>query len=103
MASETEVEVGAMYMNAREAILSRQTLQDLGHHQPPTPIITDNIAAQVIINKTMKQHRSKVMDMRLHWIKYQTQQKQLKVVWAPEKKTMETTTQSIIVQNITNT
>ena len=74
MASATEAELGAMYMNAREAIACRQTLQNLGHKQPPTPIVIDNIAAQGIINKTMKQHRSKAMDMRFHWIQERAQQ-----------------------------
>ena len=68
MASATEAELGAMYINAREAIACRHTLQELGHQQPPTPIITDNLAAQGIINKTMKQRRSKAMDMRFHWL-----------------------------------
>ena len=76
MASATEAELGSMYMNAREAI-SQQTLQNLGHKQPPTPIVTDNIAAKDIINKTMKKHRSKAMDMRFHWIQDRAQQNQL--------------------------
>ena len=85
MASATEAELGAMYINAREAIACRHTLQELGHQQPPTPIITDNLAAQGIINKTMKQRRSKAMDMRFHWLQDRAQQKQIQIQWAPSK------------------
>ena len=83
MASVTEAELGAMYINEREAIACRQTLQNLGNKKPSKPIVTDNIAAQGIINKTMKHHMLKSIDMRFHWIQDRAQQNQLKVVWAP--------------------
>ena len=85
MASATEAELGAMYINAKEAVAIKNTLTELGHEQPPTTIITDNEVAHGIVNKTMKQQRSKVMDMRFHWIQDRIDQKQFKVTWAPGK------------------
>jgi hypothetical protein len=38
MASAAEAEVGALFVNGQEAAFMRQTLQDLGHPQPPTPM-----------------------------------------------------------------
>eukprot|EP00804_Cyclotella_cryptica_P013342 CCRYP_005117-RB/>CCRYP_005117-RB protein AED:0.50 eAED:0.42 QI:0/0/0/1/0/0/2/0/190 len=42
MSSATETELGALYINAREAIPIRHLLEELGHTQPPTPIQIDN-------------------------------------------------------------
>jgi hypothetical protein len=42
MASAAEAEVGALYMNAQEALSIRQCLIELGHPQPPTPMKTYN-------------------------------------------------------------
>ena len=38
MSSAAEAEIGALYINAREAIPQRQLLEEMGHPQPPTPI-----------------------------------------------------------------
>ena len=85
MASATEAELGAMYINAKEAIPIRKTLQELGHPQPPTPIITDNAVAHGIINRTVKQQKSKAMDMRYYWIQDRSDQGQVDVGWKPGK------------------
>ena len=63
MASAAEAEVGALYINAQEAVPMRQCLEELGHPQPATPLKMDKITAKGIINNTIKQKRSKAMDM----------------------------------------
>ena len=65
MSSATEAEL-AMYMNAKEAVPIRNILEELGHKQPPTAIVTGNAVAEGIINKTVKQQKSKSMDMRFY-------------------------------------
>jgi hypothetical protein len=67
MSSATEAETGALFINGKEAIPLRQTLIELNHPQPPTPIQTDNSTATGIVNKTVKLKRSKAMDMRFYW------------------------------------
>ena len=45
--------------------------------QTPTPIITDNAVAEGIINRIVKQQKSKAMDMRYYWLQDRADQKQL--------------------------
>ena len=66
LASASEAEVAALFLNAREAVPLRQGLIEMGHPQPATPLKTDNSTATGIINKTIKQKRSKAMDMRFY-------------------------------------
>ena len=42
MSSAAENELGALYINSREAIPLRQLLEEMGHPQPPTPIQIDD-------------------------------------------------------------
>jgi hypothetical protein len=83
MSSAAEAETGALFINGKEAIPLRQTLIELNHPQPPTPIQTDNSTATGIVNKTVKLKRSKAMDMRFYWVQDRIDQQQLKVYWAP--------------------
>ena len=85
MSSAAEAEIGALFINAQEAVPFRQCITDLGHHQGPTKINTDNATAHGIINNTMKQKKSKAMDMRFYWIRDRVQQKQFEVQWRPGK------------------
>jgi hypothetical protein len=81
LASATEAEVGALFYNAQDACILRQTLHDLGYPQPATPIQTDNACAEGIVNETVKQKRSKAMDMRFYWLRCRVRQGQFTVHW----------------------
>ena len=81
MASATEAEVGALFHNAQDACQLRNTLEFLGHPQPPTPIQTDNSCAEGIVNNTVKQKRSKAIDMRFYWVRDRVQQGQFEIFW----------------------
>ena len=83
MASAAEAELGALYSNAQEILPMRQCLKELGHPQPATPIKTDNSTAQGIINNTIKQKRSKAMDMRFYWLRDRTKQGHFHIYWEP--------------------
>ena len=61
----------------------RQCLIELGHPQPPTPLKTDNSTATGILTGTIKQKRSKAIDMRFYWLKDRVKQRQFDVYWAP--------------------
>jgi hypothetical protein len=54
MQSAAEAECGGLYMNAKEAVPMRITLEELDHPQPATPMRTDNSTADGIMNKTVK-------------------------------------------------
>jgi hypothetical protein len=81
MSSATEAETGALFYNAKEACLLRTTLSDLGHPQPATPIQTDNACAVGIVNETVKQRRSKAMDMRFYWVRDRVRAGEFLIYW----------------------
>jgi hypothetical protein len=64
MSSAAEAELGALYINAREAVPLRQLLMEMGHKQPPTPIQTDNSTALGVVTNNIQPRRTKAMDMR---------------------------------------
>jgi hypothetical protein len=68
MSSAAEAELGALYINAREAIPMRHLLKEMGQKQPPTPIQTDNSTAHGVISNNIQPCRIKAMDMRFHWL-----------------------------------
>jgi hypothetical protein len=55
----------------------------IGAQPAPTPIETDNTTATGYINGTIKQKRTKAMDMRFYWIKDTVKQGQFNVYWGP--------------------
>eukprot|EP00957_Ditylum_brightwellii_P031527 2390506-Ditylum_brightwellii.AAC.1 len=63
MASSAEVELGALFKNAKEAVSLRTTLRELGHQQPATPIQVDNSTTHRIVNSNIQQQKSKAIDM----------------------------------------
>ena len=64
--SAADAEIGALFHNAQEACALRQTLIEIGHPQPPTPIQTDNQCAEGIILQTAKKKQSIAIDMRYY-------------------------------------
>jgi hypothetical protein len=81
LSSAAEAELGALFFNAKDGAMLRTTLIDMGHPQPLTPIQTDNACAAGIANDTVKQRRSKAIDMRFYWIKDRVKQGQFLVHW----------------------
>jgi len=67
-ASAAEAELGALFLNAKEAKVMRLTLEELGHPQPPTPIHIDNSTTVGIVNNTVKRQKSCSMEMRYFWL-----------------------------------
>jgi hypothetical protein len=67
MSLVAEAEVGALYINCREAISACHTLEFMGHPQPLTPMQTDNTTALSIVNNNVIK-KSKAMDMKYHWL-----------------------------------
>ena len=63
MASATEAELGAPFMDAQEAVALCNCLEAVGFPQLPTPLKTDNNAANGVINNTMKQKQWKAIDV----------------------------------------
>jgi hypothetical protein len=88
VASAAESEVGACFQNAQSGAPLRVTLTELGHIQPTTPLRTDNSTAVCILNETIKQKKSKAMDMRYHWLTDRVGRKQFDVYWPPGRENL---------------
>jgi hypothetical protein len=98
--SAAESEVGACFQNAKTAAPLHITLLELGHKQPVTPMRTDNSTDYGILNETIKQKRSKSMDMKYYWLQDRGRQKQFDVYWRPSKYNLEITIPNTIQRNI---
>ena len=59
------------------------TLEEMGHPQLPTPVHIDNSTAVGIVNNTIKQQRSRAMEMRYFWLLDQQTQKLFHFVYHP--------------------
>ena len=84
ISSAAEAKLGALYINAHEAIEIHQILQEMGHPQPPIPMQTDNLIAEGIINSRVQPKCTKAIDMRFHWLHdHGVNQKQFQFFWQP--------------------
>jgi hypothetical protein len=85
VSSAAEAELGGLFYNGKEACPIRITLEELGYPQPPTVIVTDNSTATGIAHDTVKQRRSKAIDMRFYWTRDRVRQGQFHVIWQKGK------------------
>ena len=85
MTSASEAEVAALFYNCKAAQPLRITLEEMGHPQPKTPVITDNKTAEGLSNKTMVPNKAKTYDMRFNWLKCRQAQEQFDLIWRPGK------------------
>jgi hypothetical protein len=83
MSSAAEAKLGALFINAKTAILMRHTLEEMGHPQPRTPIQTDNKTANDLLTNKIMPKALKAMDMRFHWLRCHDAQGQFRYYWRP--------------------
>ena len=88
MSSAAEAEIAGVFTNAKNAEMLRQILIEMGHPQPPTPIQTDNTTARDIITNTVKQRKTRAMDMRFYWLRDRRFQNKYHFYWGTGKKNM---------------
>ena len=85
VASAGEAEYGAAFTIAQKAEFTRTILMALGHPQPATVIYSDNKCAIGLATDTVKQRRSKSVDMRYHWLRDRVRQGHFNVLWISGK------------------
>jgi hypothetical protein len=70
-------------INAKTAVSIQQTLIELGHPQPRTPMQTDNATAHALLTNKILPKALKAMDMRFHWLRCHNAQGQFRYYWRP--------------------
>ncbi len=85
MSLAAEAELGALYINAREAVPMCQLHTEMGYMQPCTLIQTDNSTACEVVNSNIQPRQTKAIDMRLHWLRCREAQRQFHFYSAPGK------------------
>jgi histone deacetylase 1/2 len=83
VASAGEAEYAALFAAGQHAASIRTTLSDMGYPQNPTIIMCDNTSAIGIATDSIKQKRSKAIDMRFHWIRDRVRQSQFTIAYIP--------------------
>ncbi len=83
MSIAAKAELGALYINAWEAIPMQMSLKEMGHKQPPTPIQTDNCTAHGVVTNNIQPGCTKAMDMRFHWLRCQDAHGRFQYYWCP--------------------
>ena len=79
VSSAGEAEYGAAFIFAQHGVGLRNIAIALGHLQPPTPILCDNQFAIGLATDTIKQKKSKSIDMRFHWLRDRIRQGQFTI------------------------
>jgi hypothetical protein len=83
MSSAAEAELGALFLNAKTAVLMRHTLKELGNPQPRMPIQTDNKTSNHLLTNKIMPKALKAMDTRFHWLRCRETQGQFRYYWRP--------------------
>ena len=81
VSSAVKSKTAGLFTNMKEATALRTILEKMGHPQPPTPVQVDNSTAAGIANNTIKQRRSKAIDMRFYWVQDRVHRNQFRVYW----------------------
>ncbi len=88
VASAVEAELGALFLNFKQATIFRLTLEEMGHPQPPTLIHWDNSTAVCIANNTVKRQQSQLMEMRFFWDADAVKQGKFDIKYYPGKENL---------------
>ena len=81
LSSAAEAETAALFLTATEMVSLRNTLDEMGWKQPPSPLQCDNSTAVGYTNKTIISKKSKQWDLRLRWLRCRTAQDQFRIYW----------------------
>ena len=85
MTSAADAEIGALYINTRQAIPAKYQLEEMGHKQPPTPVQTDNTTALGFVTKDLNPKATKSTDMQHWFLRDKEDQQQFRYYWAAGK------------------
>ena len=81
MSFVVELEMSALFENAKETVRIHLTIDDMIHSQHATSLQVNNKYAEDIAPDTTKQIHTKVIDMGIYWIKDRIKLLQFLVHW----------------------
>jgi hypothetical protein len=85
LSSAAKAELGALFHNSKEACPLQIALTEMGHPQNAITLSTDNSTAAGIFTNTVKQRRSKAIDLRYYWVCNRVSQGHFTMVWRKGK------------------
>jgi hypothetical protein len=88
VASAAEAELGALFLNCKQATIFWLTFKEMGHPQPPIPINCNNLTAVGIANNTIKRQRSRSMEMQFFWVADAVEQGKFDIKYFPSKENL---------------
>ena len=80
--SAAEAKLATLYNTAKTMVPIRQALVEMGWPQKRSPIQTDNLTADGVVNMTIVPQKMKAMDLSLHWLRCREAQGQFRIYWA---------------------
>ena len=83
MSLATEAELGALFIKDKTTVSMQQTLKEMGHPQPRTPIQTNNSTAHTLLTNRIFPKALKAMDMQFNWLQSRDAQGQYHFYWRP--------------------
>ncbi len=83
VASPAEAELGALFLNCKEGMIFRLTLEELGHPQPKSLIHCNNATAVGIANNAVNRQCLRFMEMPYFWVCDKVAQDAYNVKWHP--------------------
>ena len=84
ISSAAKYEITAVYLNAKYGVIIWNTLEEMGHLHPVSPLKTDNYISEVIVNRSIFQRHSKSMDMCFCWLYNLEKEKSFKFIMNPD-------------------
>ena len=81
MTSAADAEIGALFVNNRQAIPACRLLKEMGHKQPATPTQTDNTTALGFVTKNLNPKATKSTDMNYWYLRDKQDQEQFRYYW----------------------
>ena len=81
VSSAAEAEMTALFLTAKDMVPLRNTLQEMGWKQPPSPLQSENSTVVGMTHSTLIPGRSKNWDLRLNWLRCREAQQQFRTYW----------------------
>ena len=69
-----ETELGALFVNCQRGDALRIALEEMGHHQPPTPVFTDSATSDGFVTGNIRQRKSREINTRFYWVRGRVRQ-----------------------------